>query len=129
MLKKLFFISIVWAVIILVLSAIPGSSLPRTPLLNIPYLDKWVHAALYFPLALSLTAVFDLSKKLFFRFSAPFLALVIVGVYGGLIELAQDYLFVERAADLIDLVFDLLGGLFGIACYYLFLRSWFKKRV
>jgi hypothetical protein len=52
MIRKLFVISLVWSVLILILCAIPGNSLPKSPLFNIPHFDKFVHAGLYFPLAI-----------------------------------------------------------------------------
>ncbi len=128
MIRKLLIITIIWAIIILILSGIPGSSLPKAPIFSIPHLDKWIHAALYFPLAIFIVAEFDLSKKLFLSLAAPFFTMLIVALYGGMIELAQDHLFVNRSADVVDLAFDLFGGLFGITVYYLFLKGWFRRQ-
>ena len=127
MIKNLLIISILWALLILVVCAIPGSSLPKTSLINIPYFDKWVHAGLYFPLAIILTAQFDISGNWVMKMMGPFFTLLILVVYGGLIEIAQDKLFVNRSADVADLLFDLFGSLFGVLVYYLFFRPWFKK--
>jgi len=127
MIRKLFIISLAWAIIILILSGIPGDDLPKHTFFNIPNLDKWIHALLYFPLAVFISAEFNLSKKLFWIISGPFLTMFIVAVYGGGIEFAQKYIFIHRSADPIDFLFDILGGLFGIAFYFLFLQSWFKR--
>ena len=76
MIRKLFIISLIWALLILVLCGIPGSSFPKAPLFNIPNLDKIIHAGLYFPLAFFLGAEFDLSKKNILRFGGPILTML-----------------------------------------------------
>lgn len=127
MIRKLFIISLIWSVLILILSAIPGDALPSGPLFNIPYLDKIVHAGLYFPLAFFLGAEFDLSKKNILRIAGPFLTMLIVALYGALIEIMQEKLFVDRVSDLADLFADVIGGLAGLTIYYLFFRPFFHR--
>lgn len=127
MIRKLFIISLVWALLILVLCAIPGSSLPKNPIFHIPNFDKMVHAALYFPLAIFLVAEFDLSKKNFFRLAGPLVTMIIVVLYGGLIEILQEHFFVNRSSDILDFFADIVGGLAGITIYYLFLRPFFQR--
>jgi VanZ family protein len=127
MIRKLFFISLIWALLILVLCAIPGSSLPRNPMFSIPHLDKYIHALLYFPLAFFLGAEFDLSKKNILRITGPLITMLIVAIYGGLIEILQDRLFINRSADIADFLFDVIGGLAGLTIYYLFFRPFFHR--
>ena len=127
MIRKLFIISLIWSVFILILCGIPGSSLPSGPLFNIPNFDKFVHAGLYFPLAFSLGAVFDLSSKSILRITGPLLTMIIAASYGGLIEILQEYLFINRSADILDLLADIIGGLCGLTIYYLFFRPFFPR--
>ena len=127
MLRKLFIISVSWAVLILILCAIPGNDLPKSQLFTIPNFDKIVHACLYFPLAFLLGTVFDFSKKTWIKFAGPVLTMLIVAVYGGMIEILQEKLFVNRSADLADVLFDLIGGLAGLAVYYLFFRPFIQR--
>lgn len=127
MIRKLFFISLIWAILILIMCAIPGGSLPKSNLFNIPNLDKIVHAALYFPLAFFLGAEFDLSKRNLLRIFGPLITMVIVAIYGGLIEIMQDRLFVNRSADIVDFLADVMGGLAGLTIYYLFFRPFFHR--
>jgi len=126
MLRNLIIISLLWAVIILILCGLPGSSLPNTGLSKIPYFDKIIHIGLYFPLSFFLTAEFSLSKRSFLRKFAFVFTLLIVVFYGGLIELAQDYIFVQRSAEWMDLSSDLIGGLFGISFFYLVGKKYIK---
>ena len=127
MIRKLFIISLIWALLILILCAIPGGSLPKANLFNIPNLDKIVHACLYFPLAFFLGAEFDLSKNNLLRLAGPAITMLIVALYGGLIELLQEKLFVNRSADMLDFLSDVIGGLAGLAIYYLFFRPFFHR--
>ncbi len=129
MIRKLFIISLIWALLILVLCAIPGGSLPQIHFFTIPNFDKIVHAGLYFPLAFFLCAEFDLTKKTIFQLSGPLLTMLIVAFYGGLIEILQEKLFINRSADIMDFFSDLVGGLAGLTIYYLFFRPFFQKYI
>ncbi|TSA35370.1 MAG: VanZ family protein [Porphyromonadaceae bacterium] len=127
MIRKLFIISLVWALLILILCAIPGDSLPKVPMFNIPNLDKIIHAALYFPLAFFLGAEFDLSKRSILRISGPLLTMLIISLYGGLIEILQERFFINRSSDIMDFLADVIGGLAGLTIYYLFFRPFFHR--
>jgi VanZ family protein len=127
MIRKLFFISLIWAILIMVVCAIPGNDLPEIRLFTIPNFDKIVHAVLYFPLAFVIGAEFDLSKKIWLKLAGPGFTMVIIALYGGLIEILQAKLFVDRSADLDDVLFDLIGGLAGLTVYYLFFRPFFQR--
>ncbi|MBT3242679.1 MAG: VanZ family protein [Bacteroidetes bacterium] len=127
MLRKLLLISIIWAAIILVLCALPGDNLPKSKISIIPHFDKLVHMGLYFPLSFLFIAVFDLSRLSVLRSLGPILTLGLVGIYGGFIELAQENLFVHRSAELLDFIFDLIGGLLGILTYYILFRKLFHR--
>jgi len=127
MLRKLFLISLIWAVLILIVCAIPGNSLPQSRLFSIPNFDKIIHALLYFPLAFMLGAEFHLSARTWLKLTGPILTMAIITVYGGAIEILQDKLFVNRSADLEDVLFDVIGGLAGLTVFYLFFRPLFTR--
>ena len=127
MLRKLFFISVIWAVVILILCAIPGGSFPRYPIFKIPNFDKIVHGCLYFPLAFFLGAEFDLSKKRILTIMGPLITMLVVAFYGGLIEILQETIFLNRSGEWLDFLSDIIGGLTGLAVYYLFFRPFFHR--
>ena len=120
MIKKLLIISLLWAVLVLVLSSIPGNSLPKTP--SIPHIDKIVHAGFYFILSSFLLPVFDLSKHRFYRKTGPIIVLLIVSLYGGFIEIAQENWFTNRSGEFLDLLSDLAGGVLAIGFYFLLIK-------
>ena len=121
MVKKLLIISILWAILILILSSIPGNSLPKAP--TIPHFDKLVHAGLYFILSLFIIPVFDLTNNKIIRISAPVLIILIVILYGGFIEIAQENWFVNRKGDFKDFYSDIAGGILAIILYYTLLKK------
>jgi VanZ family protein len=111
----------------MIVCAIPGGSLPKVSGFNIPYFDKIVHAFLYIPLTFFLGAEFDLSNKTYLRIGGPFITMLIIAAYGGLIEILQGSLFINRSADIADLLADVVGGLAGLAIYHLFFKSFFRR--
>lgn len=127
MLRNLLLISFVWAIIILIVSGLPGEALPDIGRLWFPHFDKLVHMGLYFPLAFFLVAEFTMSKKVNLKKNAVLLTLVLVFLYGGSLELAQEYLFVDRSAEWGDVLSDLIGGVLGISIYYLIGKRLFKR--
>ena len=124
MAKKLLIISILWGILIFVLSSIPGTSLPKSP--SIPHFDKVVHVGLYFILALSIMPVLTLSKKQIVIKLAPLITLFIVALYGGIIEIAQENWFTNRSGDTYDFLSDIAGGIFGITFYYIIKNKLYK---
>ena len=127
MIRKLFIISLIWAILIFIACAIPGNDLPKTSLFRIPHFDKIAHAILYFPLAIFILAEFDLSPRLALKFAGPVLTMIIIALYGGLIEICQEFIFTSRSAEIADFFFDLIGGMSGILFYYLFLQAFFQR--
>lgn len=110
----------------MILCAVPGGSLPKVS--SIPYIDKLVHAGLYFILASFLMPLFDLSKNKFLRQTGFLIVLFIVGLYGGFIEIAQEKWFSNRSGDIIDFCSDLAGGLLAIVFYFLIARRFMRLR-
>ncbi len=128
MFRNLLIISLIWAIIILVLSGLPGNALPDPGVFWFPNFDKLIHMGLYFPLAFFLIAEFALTKNLALKKKAIPVTLVIVALYGGSIELAQEYLFVDRSAEWADVLSDLIGGSLAILFYYIVGNKLFKSR-
>ncbi len=109
----------------MVLSSIPGSSLPKSP--SIPHFDKIVHAGLYFILASFIMPVLDLSNNILVRKLSIPIVISIVVLYGGFIEIAQDRWFTVRSGDTFDFLSDIAGGLMAIVFYYALTKRLFKR--
>jgi VanZ family protein len=105
----------IWAFLILILSILPGKTLPETP---IGYLDKAIHFFAYFLFSLLLVRGFNRS------FSGPlplkyilFILILTLG-YGILMELIQ-FVVPGREPSALDVAANTAGVLFGIT-----IRKW-----
>src|SRR3990172_1796044 len=106
--------ALLWAMLIFVLCMIPGSDLPKISWLENFGFDKFVHAGLFFVLASLLARGFSKHKK---ARSPKIITLIICVVYGGLLELLQGALFVERTADIYDFIANSLGSALGLLLF------------
>lgn len=116
-------IVLIWLAVITFLSLMPGKDIPHSGLFGIPHLDKAVHAGLYAILAFLL--VWSLHAKKRSKFIT---ALLFCVVYGGLMEILQVTIAVNRLASWGDWLADLVGALLGLFLFP-YLRAYcFKKR-
>jgi len=106
--------ALLWAMLIFILCMIPGSDLPKISWLENFGFDKFIHAGLFFVLALLLVHGFLKQEKIR---SAKIITLIICFVYGGLLELLQGALFVERTADVYDFIANSLGSVLGLLLF------------
>ncbi|MBK9282915.1 MAG: VanZ family protein [Sphingobacteriaceae bacterium] len=100
-------LTILWALIILVLCATPGSYLPTASWLEMLSFDKWVHAGLFFILT---SLVFLLCFKKQWDFTYWIVLFILTLSYGGLLEIMQALVFSERSADWQDFVANSFGS-------------------
>ena len=124
---KPFIPALVWLIIIVVLSGYPGKNLPKAPF---DEFDKLVHLAIYALLSF-LSALgfskqpnsFLLSNKLQIFFSISFSIIM-----GGLIEVLQEYVFINRYGDWYDFIANSLGAIIGVIGFY-FMKKFFVSRL
>lgn len=110
--------SIVWAAFILVLCGIPGNQVNKVKFIDIPHLDKFVHFFLYFAFTLLLISENNKQKK--FRKVTVDSILVAAAIslgYGALIETLQKVLFIDRGADIWDMIANTFGFLAAVISY------------
>jgi len=115
--------NIIWAIVIFILCAMPSESIPD-PHLNIPHVDKVVHFGMFFILALLVCNELEYQTRLSLR-KIYITAVCIAFVYGGIIELLQQYCF-NRSGDVADLLADVVGAIAGCLVYPL-LKRWYRK--
>jgi len=107
-----------WALFILFLCGIPGKDLPDLTYWDNLSLDKVFHLILF-----AILVVFTISgfkKQTNFAFLEKYAkinALTIVTFYGGLTELLQGTLFVDRKASIFDFLANFIGSLLGMLLY------------
>ncbi|MBW6479574.1 MAG: VanZ family protein [Bacteroidales bacterium] len=115
--------AIVWTIVIFFIIAIPGSSIPESPLFLIPHFDKIVHTGIFLLLGIfSAYGFFKQGNKKFIKRNAYTLAVVFCVLYGGLTEVIQHFYIAERTGELADIIANTTGSATGVLLFY-FLRK------
>ena len=110
--------SIVWAIFILVLCGIPGDDVPKVKFFDIPHFDKFVHFFFYFVFTLLLISENNPHKHQYkVTVNAILVAAAISLSYGALIEILQKVLFINRGADIYDMIANTAGFLIAALTY------------
>lgn len=107
--------TISWALVILVLCAIPGRDLANISWLVLLAFDKWVHAGIFFVLILLFLRanVLELQSRVII---ARWGLAAAIG-YGGVLEVMQGALFDERTADVYDFIANTFGAVLGFVLF------------
>lgn len=115
---------IAWFFIIMVLTCLPGSDLPKIGWLNKIYFDKWVHIGMFGMLVFLFSFPFFKSPLSFAKKINYFLWIAITASLWGLaIEFIQKYFVAGRSFDLLDWAADSAGALIS----FWFCRSRIEK--
>lgn len=114
-------LSICVALTILYLCMMPSTDTGMD--INIPNLDKIVHAAMYWALAFCISLNLYQEYTKFKSMVMVMWAIIIPILFGGLIEVMQDAFTVSRSGDPFDLLADAIGAILGY-----FFASWFVPR-
>lgn len=113
--KKYLWRNVFWCIIIFVLCAMPGDKLPKDGF-EIPHLDKIVHFGLFYIMGIFLCAELKYQTSLTYR-KIGIWVIALVAMYGGLIELLQNYIFINRSGDYLDLLADISGGIAAVLMF------------
>ena len=112
---------------IVVLSAIAYVSLMREPSIAMPHvvgMDKWIHSSMY--LLLTIILLWD-SRRL----TPPRSWLIVAifsAIYGGSIEVLQEYFFYPRTGDWMDWLADCVGVVVGLGLWIIGVK-WYEQRM
>lgn len=111
---------IAWFFIIMVLTCLPGSDLPKIGWLNKIYFDKWVHIGMFGMLVFLFSFPFFKSNLSLAKKINYFLLIAITASFWGLaVEFIQKYFVVGRSFDLLDWAADSVGALIAfLFCRY-----------
>jgi VanZ family protein len=109
--------ALIWLIIIIVLSGYPGKNLPKAPF---DEFDKLVHLIIYAILSfLSIMGFSEQSKSFLLSKNLQYLSSVLFSVLaGGLIELLQQYVFINRYGDWLDFIANSIGAVIGVFGFY-----------
>ena len=122
--------AILWALFILFLCGLPGGDVPHFDLMDILSLDKLGHAAIFLVLvrigASGLSKQYDAQGK---RSNAVLHVLFFALAYGALTEWMQGAVFVDRSADIFDMLANWAGSLIGMYLYKLSIRRRSDRKI
>ncbi len=118
--------AVIWFIISIVLLTLPGNDLPHSTLFDLPNFDKYVHFGMFFLLTVLFGYPF---AKLPIKPSAiptvfNRITLYII-LYGIIMEFVQKFFTSTRSFDVIDILFDSVGSLFGL----LVIRQYTFKKI
>ena len=115
---KSFWPAIIWGIFIFIMSAFPGDDIPKSFIINIPFVDKIIHFFLYFLLVILILLGSSRKSKTTLTIRKFLFAFFISLLYGILLELLQDLVFIMRGADLLDIAANAAGSFIGLLTFY-----------
>jgi VanZ family protein len=112
--------SLIVFLLIFIASTISGKEVQKVNWILIPNFDKLVHLGMYF--CFSFVLIYDLFKaKPDFSSLKIFLISVLSALaYGGFLEVLQGTLTKTRTADILDFLFDTIGGVLAVVFWKVF---------
>ena len=116
---KTYYRTLIFAIIIMIISFIPINSSNDSAFFNIPHLDKIVHVIIY--TTLSFIVLIEYVKNDSVANQYLIVPLIFSFFYGGIIELAQ--LFIPgRGGEFLDVIANLAGCLISLPLYKLYYK-------
>ncbi|PCJ26805.1 MAG: hypothetical protein COA97_05280 [Flavobacteriales bacterium] len=112
---KSFVPAILWLLIILVLSGYPGNHLPKLPVWQF---DKLIHSIIYAILSICMAIAFN--KQYVTTNNRLQIGIIIVLIcvfYGGLMEILQNSIFINRSGNWYDFIANTIGAIIGVLIY------------
>lgn len=109
------YLVLAWSLVlsIILLSILPGNSIPKFNLLNLLAIDKIGHLIFYGTAAWSFLKYFSLKYQ-----SAPLLKIgVLLFLLGVLLECLQNYMHLGRNFDILDVLANGAGVFCGLLCF------------
>ena len=126
---KHFVPALVWLLLILILSGYPGKQLPKIPIWQI---DKFAHTIMYGVLSVCLCLPFIKQFHEKKRHVIIGVKIVFFGIcYGGIMEILQTHIFINRSGNWYDFLSNSLGAILGVLIFYVLIKilpinRWFK---
>ncbi len=113
-----------WAIIILVLSMVPGDEMPDLSFWELFTFEKAAHIGVFAVLVFQLAMGFYKQYSFrILRYHALQAATISAVIYGGLMEVLQAVFSVGRHGDILDFVANCLGVLVGSVAFHLLFRN------
>jgi glycopeptide antibiotics resistance protein len=113
-----------WAAVILILCAMPGTYVPRLTFLDWLRPDKVVHLIMFGALSFLFIRGF-VHQNTFQTLSIhpKMYAILFSIIYGIVIELLQQYIFIWRSGEVFDALADAIGAFIGLWTYNYYIKK------
>lgn len=120
---RYFIPAVVWGLVILIAISMPPGNIPKSGIFSIPHFDKFVHFALFAVFGLLFSyGFFKQSKQGAFHLRFVLFTVLAGIIYGSFTEILQHFYFTGRDGNIIDVLFNLFGTVFGITFFSFILR-------
>ena len=123
MFLKYNFPALLWALVIFILTLMPGKYIPPAGIFEILYPDKLVHMAVFAVLIVLFLFGFlrqDTFRML--RFHPMAIAFTGCVIYGFLLELMQGTLLADRYFEILDAIANAVGCIIGMGVFRFYLK-------
>ena len=117
-------LTIIWALVILGLSIMPGISIPQT-WADLFSWDKLAHAIVYGVLSYLAFRAYALDNQVIWKHGLWII--ILTSAYGVLIEIIQGTFFPGRFFEVLDIIANIIGSLLGVLIF-IFLQRRKKPR-
>ena len=111
--------TVLWALVISLLTLMPVEKAPETPFLDIPHLDKLVHFGIFGLLSWLMIRGLLKFNEVKDKITPIVISLVFPTIYGGIIEILQHFI-PGRGPDILDFLANTLGILMGVVTFLMF---------
>ena len=111
---------ILWGLIIIFLSSIPGKDLPDFSFWKIFTFDKFAHTVVYAIFAFQvMKGCYRQFSSWYLRYYATRIAVITGIIFGLLVEIYQELCLTDRYGDGMDLLADAIGTVIGVVIFRL----------
>jgi len=108
-----------WSVFILIICGIPGQRLPPLEFLKWLKPDKIVHLFVFGMLSYLLVKGYLQQESFpFLKLHPGWTAFLFSAFYGVIIEILQEYVFIDRTGDVRDAIANAIGASLGVWFFY-----------
>lgn len=105
--------SLLWGLIIFILCAIPGKNLPHYTWADLLSVDKLVHFSMFLILCVLIKRAWALSENKPRPSMQNFIVIPCCMIYGGMLELMQNYCYTDRSGSWFDFLANSIGAIAG----------------
>ena len=115
-------ILILWALVVAVLSLMPGDDIPSFPFLQQIHFDKIVHFGLYFVLCITLLFAADPDRSKPAKIQGYLIPWLICTIYGLGMELLQTIPQLNRSFEMTDFLVNSAGALVACVAWWIMMK-------